>query len=181
MDLITESDTRLTLKMHPEPEVSELAENTSVVRDLTAVLNASLSIAEDFPQSKSQLGLAVANKALSMSTLAANTARSDGLATANFAAAQTLKTIGLLKVANLTPAGASMFITLTMAEKVVSAAGMGNFDKCKMAIAALATTTGMSAFACAGTGVFTLGIGCVAGGLAVAAEAFNVYGQCHKK
>lgn len=181
MDVITEADVKATLKNNPRPEVAELAKNVALVKEVTAVLNASLTIAEDFPITKAQLSMYIAEKTLAISNVAATANNSKGLTTANFAVGQTLKSLGLLKIAGMTPARASMMITLTMAEKVVSAAGMANFDKCRMAIAAMATTTGMAGFTCFGTGVFTGGISCMAGAVSIAAEAFNVYGQCNAK
>jgi hypothetical protein len=47
-----------------------------------------------------------------------------------------------------------------------------------MAIASLTTTTGAGALTCFASGAFTMGIGCVAGAITIAADAFDVYGQC---
>ena len=174
MPQVTMTQTRDLLKSNSEKKLSSLADDTALVASLTAVFNASLEIAEEFPQTKGELATAIAKKGLAVSGVAATASGSKGLELANFAAGQTLKSIGLLKIAGMTPAKASMFITLTMAEKVVSAAGMAEIDKCKMAVATLALSTGAGAFVCVGS----LGIGCIAGAIAVAADAFNVYGQC---
>lgn len=174
MPQVTKSQTRDLLKSNPDKKLSSLANDTALIASLTAVFNASLEIAEEFPQSKSALAGTIAKKGLAISSAAAAASGSKGLEAANFAAGQTLKSIGLLKVAGMTPAKASMYITLTMAEKVVSAAGMAELDKCKMAIATLALSTGAGAFVCVGS----LGIGCIAGAIAVSADAFNAYGQC---
>lgn len=174
MPQVTKTQTRDLLKSNSDKNLSSLANDTALVASLTAVFNASLEIAEDFPKTKGELATAIAKKGLAVSGAAATASGSKGLELANFAAGQTLKSIGLLKIAGLTPAKASMFITLTMAEKVVSAAGLAEIDKCKMAVATLALSTGAGAFVCVGS----LGIGCIAGAIAVAADAFNVYGQC---
>ena len=174
MPQVTKTQTRDLLKSNSDKKLSSLADDTALVASLTAVFNASLEIAEDFPQTKGELVTAIAKKGLAVSGVAATASGSKGLELANFAAGQTLKSIGLLKVAGFTPAKASMFITLTMAEKVVSAAGIAEIEKCKMAVATLALSTGAGAFVCVGS----LGIGCIAGAIAVAADAFNVYGQC---
>lgn len=174
MPAISTSHTRSLLQAHPDGVVSNMAHDAELVTALTAVLNASLDIADEFPQTKTELATAIAKKSVAISGVAASAAGSKNLELANFAASQTLKTIGLTKIAGMTPARASMFITLTMAEKVVSAAGLGQLDKCHMAIATFTVSAGAGSFACVGT----LGIGCIAGALAVAADAFNLYAQC---
>ena len=174
MPQVTKTQTKDLLKSSSEKKLSSLADDTALVAKLTAVFNASLEIAEEFPQTKGELATAIAKKGLAVSGVAATASGSKGLELTIFAAEQTLKSIGLIKIAGMTPAKASMFITLTMAEKVVSAAGMAELDKCKMAVATLALSTGAGAFVCVGS----LGIGCIAGAIAVAADAFNVYGQC---
>jgi hypothetical protein len=175
MSPLTESHTRSLLKNSPDTKVSSLASEAELVTALTAVFNASIEITEEFPQTKAQLAGALVKKGLSLSTVAEKASGSSSLELANFAAGQTLKSIGLLKIAGMTPARASTYINLTMAEKVVSAAELAQFDKCKMAIATLSVSSGMSAFACVGT----FGAGCIAGVIAVAADAFNVYAQCN--
>ncbi len=174
MPQVTQDQTRTLLKNSADPKLSTLSNDTALVVSLTAVFNASLDIADSFPKTKSELAGALASKSLAMSGVAATASGSRGLELANFGVGQTLKSIGLLKVAGMTPPRAAMFITLTMADKVVSAAGLGELNKCKMAIATLAVSTGAGAFVCVGS----MGIGCIAGAVAVAADAFNVYGQC---
>lgn len=174
MPEVTVMQTRVLLKRSSQKNVSSLADDTALVSSLTAVLNASLEIAEEFPQTKGELATAIAKKGLAVSGVAATASGSHGLELANFAAGQTLKSIGLLKIAGMTPAKAGVFMTLTMAEKVVSAASLAQLDKCKMAVATLALSTGAGAFVCVGS----LGVGCIAGAIAIAGDAFNVYGQC---
>lgn len=174
MPPVAASETCSLLQSCSNDSVARLAKDAELVTALTAVLNASLEIAAEFPETKGQLALAVAKKGLAVSHVGAVTSQSRSLEMANLAAGQTLKSLGLVKVAGFTPAKASMYITLTMAEKVVSAAGVANLDKCRMAIASLALSTGAGGFVCVGS----LGIACIAGAIAVAADAFNVYGQC---
>lgn len=175
MPTMKEAETRNLLQKHPDAKLSQMAHDTELVKALTAVFNASLEIAGDVPQTRGQLAGALANKGLAVAGVAEQAAGSRGLEMANFMGTQTLKSIGLLKVAGMTPTRAGLYVTLTMADKVVSAAGLAQLDKCKMAVASLVVSTGAGAFACVGT----LGIGCVAGAIAVAADAFNFYGQCY--
>jgi len=174
MTAISTSHTRTLLQTNPNVAISSMARDAELVTALTAVLNVSLEIAEEFPRTKTELATALAKKSIALSSVAANASGSKNLELANFAASQTLKTIGLTKIVSMTPARATAFITLTMAEKVVSAAGLGQLDKCHMAVATLTVSGSAGTVACIGS----LGIGCIAGALAVAADAFNWYAQC---
>jgi hypothetical protein len=174
MPLIQEAQTRNLLQKSPDAKLVQLSKDAELVTALTAVFNASLDIAEEMPATKGQLVGVLAKKGHAISGLAEKASGSKALEVGNFMVGQSLKSIGLLKVAGMTPGRASAYITLTLADKVVSAAGLAQLDKCHMAIATLAVSSGAGAFACVGTA----GIGCVAGAIAVAADAFNVYGQC---
>ena len=179
MDEFTPSEVQLLLITSPDRNVSRLARDTALVKALTKVLNATLDIAKDSPKNGRDLALLAAKKAAAVSGVAEKATGSKELKAANFVAIQTLKTVGLTKIAGMSPAKASIYISLVMAEKVVAAAGMGQFDKCKLALASLSATTGAGALACFSTGAFTLGIGCAVGAIAVAADAFDWYGQCY--
>jgi len=173
-----ESEISLLLKTSPDKKTSELSKDTALVKSLTKVLNATLDIAKDPPRDGASLALALSKKGLAMSGVAATATGSKELNAANFVGTQTLKTIGLTKIVGMTPAKASIYLTLAMTEKVVSAAGIAGFDKCKMAIASLSATIGVGTMTCFASGAFTMGIGCVAGAIAIAADAFDAYGQC---
>ena len=179
MDEFTPSEVQLLLTTSPDRNVSRLARDTALVKALTKVLNATLDIAKDSPKNGRDLALLAAKKAAAVSGVAEKATGSKELKAANFVAIQALKTVGLTKIAGMSPAKASIYISLVMAEKVVAAAGMGQFDKCKLALASLSATTGAGALACFSTGAFTLGIGCAVGAIAVAADAFDWYGQCY--
>ena len=151
-----------------------LVQDIDSVRALVSVLNAAADIAEEFPRTKSQAALAVANLAQSGLGVYAENKKSRTAEFVSFGASQVLKDIGLIKVAGMTPAKASMYITLTMADKVVSAAGLTKISECKMAVTSLALSVGIGTFTCVGT----VGFACVAGAVAVAADAFNVRDKC---
>jgi len=174
-----ESQVCLLLKKCPDKKTSELSKDIALVKSLSKVFNATLDIANNQPKNGTSLAVAVAKKGIALSGVEATASESNELKMANFAATQILKTIGLTKIAGLTPAKASIYLTFTMAEKVVSAAGLANVDKCKLAIASLATTSGMGALICFSSGAFTLGGSCVAGVISIAFDAFEVYGSCH--
>jgi hypothetical protein len=174
-----EPEVALMLKKCPDATASALSRDTALVKSLTKVLNATLDIAKDRPTDGSALALSLAKKGVAVSGVASTASGSKELKAANLIATQALKTVGLAKVAGMTPTKASIYVTLTVAEKVVSAAGFAQLDKCKVAIASLSATTGMGAMTCFASGAFTMGIGCVAGAIAVAADDFDVYGQCY--
>jgi len=174
-----ESEVCALLKSCPDRQTAELSKDIALVKSLTKVLNVTLEVAKDHPQDAGSLAMVLAKKGLAMSGVAAATTGSPGLRAANFVGSQTLKTIGLTKLAGMTPTKASIYLTLAMAEKVVSAAGFAGFDKCRMAVASLSATSGAGAMACFATGAFTMGVGCVVGVIAIAADAFDAYGQCY--
>lgn len=179
MPQFQEFEVCLLLEKCSDKKTSALSKDTALVKSLTKVLNASLDIAKDQPKDSASLAIALSKKGLAVSGVAATATGSNELKAVNFAATQTLKTIGLTKLAGMTPSKASIYLTFTMAEKVVSVAGLAELDKCKVAIASLTATSGMGALTCFSSGAFTMGIGCVAGAIAIAADAFDVYGVCY--
>lgn len=138
----------------------------------TKYVNATLEMAAEPPRTRGQLALALAKKGMPVLGMAEEVTDSVAFRATNFIGGQMMSSIGLAKVATMTPTRAGVFITLTLAEKVTGAAGFAQLDKCKVAIASLATTTGLTAVAA------PTGIGAVVGAIAIAAEAFNVVGQC---
>lgn len=176
-----ESEIAVLLKVCPDKKTSDFSKDTSLVKALTKVLNATLEIAKDQPKSGATLTMDMAETGLAMSSMVEKTTESKNLKAANFVGTQTLKTIGLTKLVGMPPAKASIYLTLAMTEKVVSAAGLAGFSKCKMAIASLSATVGTGGMACFASGAFTMGIGCVVGAIAIAADAFDAYDQCYKK
>jgi hypothetical protein len=174
VETLSEAQVGELLLQTSDNRVKDMSKDTALVKSLTKVLNTTLAMAKDPPTTGPTLVLALGNKALALSSVAEKATGSKNLQIANFVTGQTMKTIGLTKLVGVTPAKAGAYMTLVVAEKVVAAAGLGQVDKCKLALASLAATTGMGAFACAGT----VGIGCVAGAIAIAADAFDAYGKC---
>ena len=77
MPQVTKSQTRDLLKSNPDKKLSSLANDTALIASLTAVFNASLEIAEEFPQSKAELAGAIAKKGLAVSGAAATASGSN--------------------------------------------------------------------------------------------------------
>lgn len=180
MSQFTESDITLMLLSSKDQQSAQLARDTALVKSLVKVLNVSLEMAKSPPKSAGSLAMSLAKKSAAISGVAEKATNSQGLRTANFVASQALQSMGLTKIVGMSPAKASAHLTIAMANKIVSAAGLGGISKCKMAIASLATSTGAGALTCFATGALTLGVGCVAGAIAVAADAFDMYGQCYR-
>ncbi|MEW6639418.1 MAG: hypothetical protein AB1586_02865 [Pseudomonadota bacterium] len=170
MNQISDEQVISMLKSTNNEATKSYAQDTALVKALAKVLNATLKMASD------PTPLAIANKTAAISGLAEKTTGSNSLKAANFVTIQGLKTIGLIKIAGMSPAKASTYVTLVVADKIVAAAGLAQFKKCHVALASLTVTSGMGAFACAGT----FGVGCLAGAVAIAADAFDAYGQCHQ-
>jgi hypothetical protein len=179
MPRIDEAQTRELLRASSDKLVNSWQKDAPLIKSLTKVLNASLDVAADAQKnggiaSKQGLSLALAKTSSGMLDTTAKATGGSGLKAASFLTSQTLDTIGLIKVAGYTPAKATAVITLTMAKKMVGAAGMAQLDKCKTAVASLAVTAGLGVVGC------STGIGCVIGAISIAADAFDVYAQCSK-
>lgn len=159
----------------PAPVPKRSADAWVIGSQATKSFNATFKMAADPPRTRAQLAGALVEKALPISGIAEEVTDSMAFRATNFIGGQMMSSIGLAKVATMTPTRAGITITLTLAEKVTSAAGFAEFDKCKVAIASLATTAGLTAVAA------PTGIGAVVGAVAIAAEAFNVVGQCRAR
>lgn len=179
MPRIDESQTRELLRASSDKLVDSWQKGSPLIKSLTKVMNASLDVAADAQKdggiaSKQGMYLALAKKSSGMLGTNSKAAGGSGLKAASFVTSQVVDTIGLVKIAGYTPAKAIAVITLTMAKKVVGAAGMAQLDKCKTANASLAVTTGLGVIGC------STSIGCVIGAISIAADAFDVYAQCSK-
>ena len=141
---------------------------------LAKALNATIELAKDGELSGGKLALGLAKKGMTVSKVAEKAGGGQAVAAGNQVAGQVLKTISLTKLGSMTsPTKAAAVISITVAEKVVMAAGMGEFNKCRLALGQLALTTGATALTAA------TGVGAVVGSIAIASDLFNLYGQCY--
>jgi len=166
MRAITESQVSDLLKKSDDEKVRDLSRDAGLVKALAKVFTTTLEIAPDAFTS------GMANKSLAISSLTEVNSNSSGLWSANFVANQAMMTIGLAKAAGYSPARAATFISIAVAEKIVAAAGLAEMNKCKVALASLAVTTGLTVVSS------PTGIGIFVGVVAVAADAFDAYGKC---
>ena len=174
---ITKADTRQLLMCAGDPALARMARDVQLVAALTSVLNVTLEAAREFPHSRTQLAKFALDKAVAVSGVVQLASQSRSLEYANFAAGQTLKTLGLISIAGKTPARAATQLTITMVEKIVAVAGLGNVSKCHFALATLSTSAAGAGLACVGSA----GVLCALGAVGVAADAFNAYAQCRNQ
>jgi hypothetical protein len=157
-----------------QSDAADLANIPAVINSLVKVLAASLQCAED-AHTASGATTCLASKAASATTVLGETTGAPLFRAASFVVNQSASSIGLLSISQYTsPAKAATFVTLQMASKIVGVVELAQLDNCKTAIASLLVSTGTGALVCSGT----LGIGCFASAIVIAAEGFNVYGQC---
>lgn len=175
MPKISAAEVRGLLEKQPDPNVSAMRNDTAVIKCLVDILNASVALAA--VKNRTDLAVGLLDKAVKTGDLAANVSGRQVIRVTSFVASETAQTIGLVALAGMSPARASVAVTFTVADKVVKMAGIADsktFDKCHVALASLAATAGLGGVACVGTA----GLACVTGAIAIASEAFNVYGQC---
>lgn len=174
---VDQRDVTTYLLADPKPEVNAMAHDVALVAALVKTINASL----DFATAKSPLDFALrgTKKVASISKIAETASGSQALKAGNFMVGEATKTMSLIGVAAkassglMSPARASGAITVAVAEKIVMAAGLGGFNKCRTALAQMSLTTAATAIAA------PTGVGAVVGGLAMLADAMNVYGACY--
>lgn len=169
----TTSDTMMMLKTSPDPKVSGMANDTGLVKSLTAIFNASLEMAEDPAMGLARKGVAVAG-------MAGSATESKALQAVSFAGTSFVETMGLAKLSTGTsPGKVGMVVGIAVANKVLAAADLAELDKCKVAAASLGASLAAGGMACFAGGAFTMGISCAIGAVAVAADALDAYGKCH--
>lgn len=158
-------------------DAAELAKNPAVVSSLMKVFAASLQCVEE-AHTASGAATCLASKAASATSVLGETTGAPIFRAGSFVVNQSVSSIGLLSLSQYTnPAKAATFVTLQMASKVVGVVELAQLDNCKTAIASLLVSTGTGALVCSGT----LGLGCFASAIVIAAESFNVYGQCRNR
>ena len=182
MGHFTKDDLKTTWRSSADENVRGFAEDAETVTNVYKILNVSLEFMADAAKdggevSRASAGLFIAKKAVAIASTAAGAKdAAQGIKVATFMGSQFLTTVELgttaLKIAS--PGRAGVYITLKVAEKVVSAAGMGNVNKCKAALASLTVNAGVSTFTCVATG----GALCLLGAASFALEAINTYAQC---
>jgi hypothetical protein len=116
----------------------------------------------------------IAKKTLAIGSLASNNSNVKGVREATFVGGVVLSSVEMGKALTMTPGKGAALILLKTSEKIVAAAGMGNVDKCRMAVAALVVNIGAGGLACAGS----VGALCILSAASFALEGFNTYAQC---
>lgn len=175
MSTITKDQVVEVLNQSKDPAIKSHAKDIGMVVALTKVLNASLEFAKEGNMSGGKFAMTMAKKGLATSKVAEKASGSKALEMGNFVVGQGMKTtsmaIGLSKLKS--PTSAAAFATFAVAEKAAMAAGLAEFNKCRVAVAQLAATTGITAVAA------PTGIGAVVGAIAIAADLYSVYGACY--
>ena len=176
---MNEADVVLLLESQKDRDVARLARDRAVVKGLVGIFNASLELATINPSRRIEVALGLANKGARMADLGAAATGSSKLKAGAFVSSQMVNTIGLVKLAGFTPARATVYMGFAVAEKAIAAAGLtdqATFSKCQLAIASLATTTGLT-LAVSG---LSFGTAWIPGAVAISAELLNTYWECRQ-
>lgn len=177
----TPADISNSLAASPDPRAVALARDAETVKGVWAILLASTDLITDSIEGKGKISGALVTKAFTKKALAtADVANlqmsSQGVKAMTFVGSTFIGTVemGVEALRYTSAAKAGTFITLKVAEKVVSAAGFADLDKCKVALAGLTVNAGLAVMTCVGTG----GALCILGAASFALEAFNAHSQC---
>lgn len=161
MGVITDGEVRQLLAQSPDWRVQAMSREIKVIKSLTGVLNASVKLA-DAAHDPLKLTLALSEKAVKVTEASASASGAPGLKAAAFVGTQAVKSVGLVKLAGMTPARTGASLTFAVADKVLTAASLADtrtFTQCQYAVASLAATSGLGVLSCAGSA----GVACVAG------------------
>jgi len=176
MLLPDENELRQMMMASPDGKVQSMSGDVAVIKSMLAIFAATLQLAAGDPTKGNFLDAGAA-KAVAVTGLVASTANSNKAKVAEFVGSELLKSIGLRTLAGASPARAGVVVSLTLADKFVTAMGFADknmISECQYAVASLATTTGLVGASCVGTA----GLGCFVGALAVAGEILNTYEKC---
>jgi hypothetical protein len=182
MPQIRETDIHAVMQQSKDPKVSSMASLPATVAAVTRVLNVTLELAAEAPQSKADVAAFAVNKTLAVMDVAAlNKPPNKTVKAAGLVVQVGMATAGMAKIAGAarSPSQVLLVATFATAQKVVLAAGHGEVDRCRIAVMSLAANGGMSAFVCLTAGAGTVGVACLVGALGVAADAFSVYDACY--
>ena len=158
------------------------ADDGQLLIDLARVMNNTVEFIGPMRSgSRAEFAVALGRKAVGLGAVGASAgAGGEALRGATFAGSQFFSSLGMgLSVAKMgaRPVAATITIGLETANKVIGTMGYAGFDRCQVALAGLATTSGL---AVAGS-VGTLGLGTVVGVAAVALQAAETWNACRER
>lgn len=184
MSHIEKETIRRCLEVSQNESDRKLAKDVSAMNATWKVLNVSFEEVIELNKrggkmNRGQAAMFVARKGLTIAGIGGEVAdgkAAEAVRAGTFVAGTGLSTVemGMAAAKMTSPGQAGTYIFLKSAEKIVSAAGMGNVDKCKHALAALTVSAGANVFVCVSTG----GALCILGAASFALEAFNAHAQC---
>ncbi|MCJ2036955.1 hypothetical protein [Methylobacterium sp. J-068] len=182
MGTFTKDDLKNTWKSSSNADAKKFAEDVETVNNVYKILNTSIELMAESVHEKGNISgtsatMFAAKKTLAIGATAAGMKDAgEGIKVATFMGSQFLTTVemGTEAMRLASPGRAGVYISLKVAEKVVSAVGLGNVNKCKAALASLTVNAGVSTFTCVATG----GALCILGAASFALEAINTHAQC---
>lgn len=169
---MTTTQTVLVLKQAPDPKVQKMAQDAAVVAAMTRIFNASLDIAASSNGTPAGIAMAMSQKGLETAKLAGTLTDSPILNIGSTVISVSMANKALAGLSNASPSKVLTTAGLVTIEKLLTLGGLQNKHKCEIALASLATTTGLT-IAAAPTG-----IGLVVGVIGVLAQGIEAYGAC---
>ena len=162
--------------------VRSAADDGQLLIDLARVMNNTVEFIGPMTSgSRGGIAVALGRKAVGLGNMGVSSgAGGETLRGATFAGSQFFSTLGMgLSVTKMgaRPVAATVTIGLETANKVIGTMGYAGFDRCQVALAGLAATSGL---AVAGS-VGTLGLGTVMGVAAVALQAAETWNACRER